>query len=97
MIDSADTFGNISLVETNETPNAGSKQMVNQEQRYEATVELTDGGKRVSWDELGCYATSPEEAARKTLTTFRPKANAVVKSIKDASGKIVYCTPASHE
>lgn len=71
--------------------------MTSQEQRYEVTVELTDGGKRVTWDELGCYATSPEEAATKTLSTFRPKAKAVVKSIKDAGGKVVYYTPASDE
>lgn len=59
------------------------------EQCYLVTVSLIDNGKSVVWDDMPCYATSPEEAAKKTLAGYTAKAKARIVSIVDESGVAV--------
>lgn len=59
------------------------------EQCYLVTVSLVDRGQAVVWDDMPCYATSPSEAAKKTLAGYTAKAKARIVSIVDESGVAV--------
>jgi len=56
---------------------------------YEVTVELTDGGKRVTWD-LPVYAADPEAAVTRAAATFTTSAKAKVRLVRATSGKPLY-------
>jgi len=63
--------------------------MKTNETLYTVTVELTDGGKRVTWD-LPVYCTDPEAAVTRAAATFTARAKAKVRLVRDASGKPLY-------